>query len=189
VGIGPVSLLFHGHGWGIDPDACYLPGWYPDFWPTVGSLVLVLILGGGMVFGVVRGLLPKKRHGCQRESGLSPGLVRLLPVGASLHARMVVFRHLLRSAHVGPRHCRRALRHRVEHVDVGQTPMSRPRRVMTGPKTIVLVSGDPGSRPMSAILGLGRALAFAGGSGVSIVRIGNSGGNESLVHPRLVHSL
>jgi hypothetical protein len=61
--------------------------------------------------------------------------------------------------------------------------------VMPVPTTIIFVSGDRGSRRMSAILGPRIALAFAGGTGVSIVRIGSDGGNESLVHLRLVYSI
>ena len=61
--------------------------------------------------------------------------------------------------------------------------------VMPVPTTIIFVSGDRGSRRMSAILGLWITLGSAGGTGVSIVRIGSDGGNEGVVHSRLVHSV
>ena len=47
----------------------YLPGWYPDFWPTIGSLVFVLILAGGIVFAVVRAFFPRNDMAAQVGAG------------------------------------------------------------------------------------------------------------------------
>ena len=53
-----LSLLF---GWYTlySPLPLYLPAWYPDLWPTTGSVVLMVTLIAGIVFRIASAYYPR----------------------------------------------------------------------------------------------------------------------------------
>jgi hypothetical protein len=61
-----LSLLF---GWYMlySPLALYLPGWYPDLWPTTGSGVLMGTLITGIAFRVATAFFPRGRDGATSD--------------------------------------------------------------------------------------------------------------------------
>ena len=63
-----LSLLF---GWYTlySPLPLYLPAWYPDLWPTTGSVVLMVTLIAGLAFRVAAAYHP-------RLSVVAPGPAR-----------------------------------------------------------------------------------------------------------------
>ncbi|HSJ85003.1 MAG TPA: hypothetical protein VLA91_14445 [Acidimicrobiia bacterium] len=46
-----------------------LPGWYPDFWATTGSLVLVLTLGRGNRVRRHQGVFPRSETFAHERAG------------------------------------------------------------------------------------------------------------------------
>lgn len=75
-----LALLF---GWYTvySPLTLYLPAWYPDLWPTVGSVVLMGTLTAGIAFWVAssffaRGPAPTTPDPAGSSTGLEPHLVR-----------------------------------------------------------------------------------------------------------------
>ncbi|HKY48038.1 MAG TPA: serine hydrolase domain-containing protein [Acidimicrobiia bacterium] len=49
--------------------ALYLPGWYPDLWPTKGSGVLMFVLLAGITFRVATAFFPRRTQGSNEPGG------------------------------------------------------------------------------------------------------------------------
>ena len=73
-----LALLF---GWYTlySPLPLYLPGWYPDLWPTTGSGVLMGILMTGIAFRVATAFFPRSTEGANSDPAEPSPMVESRP--------------------------------------------------------------------------------------------------------------